>query len=290
MNKRIGIIGVGHIGEALAKGLLKAELIQPQQIIASRRSQDKLEALAAKIGIGITTDNLQVVNESDVIVLAVPPIAVERVLNKIREAVADSKLVISLALGITLDFIEKIIPDVPVIRAVPNVCCAVQQGCTILCNGSHVSEKDVQFAEDMWSVMGKTVFLEESLLDAAIAVCGSGPAYLAVFIEALTGAGVSLGLPRDISMELALEGILGAVQMLKNTGEHPVMLQEKIATPGGGTIAGLKALERSGFRAAVMDAVEIAATRFKELAKANRGFQDASHSNPSEGDIPHPFS
>ncbi len=268
ISKKISFIGVGKMGEALVRGILSAGEASAEDITAFDLRPDRLNYIAQEFGISKASHNREAVRRGDVIILAVTPQAMKRVLEDIKDVVEPSQLLISIAAGITTDFIEdEIAKEVPVIRVMPNICCLIGEAAIALCRGKYADEEDEKLATTILSTSGKVVLVEERLMDAVTGLSGSGPAYVAVFIEALADAGVRVGLPRDTARTLALQTVLGTARMLEETKEHPMILKDKVASPGGTTIAGLEAIERGGLRTAIFDAVTAATYRSKELGK-----------------------
>ena len=215
---------------------------------------------------GVTEDNRKAVKGADIVILAVKPQDMGTVLSELSPVIDNKKVVISIAAGITTGFIEGHLREgVRVIRAMPNTPALIGEGAAALACGKKGSEKDREMAGLIFSALGITVFVKEELMDAVTGLSGSGPAYGFVIIEALTDAGVRMGLSRDISLKLAAQTILGAAKLCLKGDKHPAELKDMVTSPGGTTIAGLKALEEGKIRATLMAAVEAAALRSKEL-------------------------
>ncbi len=264
-DKRFGFLGAGRMATALAQGLATAGLTSPSSLIASDPLPAAREAFASTTGGGACETNAEVVSKSDVVVLAVKPQHMTQALADVRDAITDRHLVISIAAGIKLATIAAGLPRGRLVRVMPNTPCLVGQGASAYCLGRSATAEDGALVERLLSAVGKCVPVDEKLLDAVTGLSGSGPAYAFVMIEALSDGGVRMGLPRNVATLLAAQTLRGAAEMLITSGEHPGVLKDQVASPGGTTIAGLQALETGGIRAALMAAVEAATLRSAEL-------------------------
>lgn len=254
------------MGEALLKGLLASRLLKPEQVGLFDTDTGRMEYISKSYGIRVCSSNKELVAESDVILLAIKPQIMSSVLSEIRPAVTPKHLVISIAAGIPLPYLEDRLPQKSrVIRVMPNTPALVGEGATALAKGSHAGIKDLQLAKQVFSAVGKTVIVAEKYLDAVTGLSGSGPAYVFAVMEALVDAGVRMGLPRDVSKMLTLQTVLGAVKMAMETGEHLSSLKDMVTSPGGTTIAGLHVMAKAGLHGILMDAVEAATKRSQEL-------------------------
>lgn len=273
-NRIIGFVGAGNMAEALIKGLLAAGVAKAQ-VIASDHTAERVAHIRQIYGIAVSDDNRQVVSAADIVVLAVKPQIMPKVLEEIAGAVTAEKLVVSIAAGVPIESIEAYLHQrARVVRVMPNTPALVQAGATALVAGAHATEADLATAKAIFDSVGTTVVLDdEGLMDAITGLSGSGPAYIFVIIDALADAGVRVGLSRDVSLALAAQTVLGAAKMLIETGEHPGALKDKVTSPGGTAIAGLHTLEQGGLRTTLINAVEAATKRSRELgeqAKAKR--------------------
>jgi pyrroline-5-carboxylate reductase len=265
--RRIGFIGSGKMAGALMKGIARAGLAEPGAIIASDVAPEALAKLRQELGVQATTSNAEVVRGSDVVVLAVYPQVVRQVLPEVAPLVGDDHLVVSIAAGITTrQLLEGLQAPRRVARVMPNTPALVGSGAAGYCLAGTASRDDGEFVARMLGAVGRAWQVEERHLDAVTGLSGSGPAYVFAIIEALSDGGVRMGLPRAVATALAAQTILGAAQMLLETGLHPGQLKDQVTSPGGTTIAGLHALERGGLRAALMNAVEAATLRSQELS------------------------
>jgi pyrroline-5-carboxylate reductase len=269
-NKKIGFIGGGNMAEAIVKGLLSASFISAKNIIVSEPSKSKREALQKDYKVKVTADNLELVKKCDVVVLAVKPQILNSVLHDIRSLVDSDKLIISVAAGVPISIIDGILSGnenkkFNVVRTMPNTPALVQEGVTAIASGKHVSKKAIKIVHRIFEAVGLTVDVEEGHLDAVTGLSGSGPAYIFMIIEALSDAGVKMGLSREVANTLTLQTILGSAKLAQETGKHPGQLKDMVTSPAGTTIAGLHALEDGGIRTTIMNAVEEATLRSREL-------------------------
>lgn len=264
--KKIGIIGGGKMGSVLISGIISRKLIPAGHVIASDVVGERLDDLKKAYGIDVTDDNNKLVKSSDVVILAVKPQSMSEVLEGIKGSFNRNKLVISIAAGISTKFIEGYLKNgVRVIRVMPNTPALIGEGAAALAPGANATDKDLDFARQIFEAVGIAVFVKEELMDAVTGLSGSGPAYCFLIIEALADAGVNLGLSRDIALKLSAQTIMGAAKLCLTGNKHPAELKDMVTSPGGTTIAGLKALEEGKLRATLMTAVEAAALRSKEL-------------------------
>jgi pyrroline-5-carboxylate reductase len=267
-NKQVGFVGSGNMGEALVNGLLHGRLCRPEQILCSDVRSEKLKMIREKYGAKGTPHNTEVVRQSDIIVLAVKPQIMKPVVDEIAKYLDLSKLIISIAAGVPLEAIESCAKkELKLIRVMPNICVSVREGISAIAAGKHASKEDLLLAKTIFDSVGKSLFIEEVLLDAVTGLSGSGPAYIFLIIDALADAGVKVGLSRDDALILASQTVLGAAKMLLETGEHPGKLKDLVTSPGGTAIAGLHTLEEGGLRTTLINAVEVATQRSEALGK-----------------------
>ena len=271
-NKKLGFIGGGNMTEALLKGLLASSSVGPKDILVSDLLSDRLEYLNKEYKVKITDDSRKLVQKSDILILAVKPQVVGKVLESFSDVVDKHKIIISVAAGISINFIEDILDregknKISVIRTMPNTPALVQEGATAICGGGHSSKLDIKIAHHIFKAIGQTVAIEETHMDAVTGLSGSGPAYIFMIIEALSDAGVKVGLSREVSNILTIQTILGSAKLARDGGKHPGELKDMVTSPGGTTISGLHMLEEGGVRTALMNAVERATQRSRELGK-----------------------
>jgi pyrroline-5-carboxylate reductase len=265
--KKIAFIGAGNMGDALISGLLGSESSLPDNIICSDVRQDKLDEFKSKYKVRTAGSNLEAVSDADIIIYAVKPQILASVLIETAPKLDMSKLVISIAAGVPLAAMETCVQkDLRLIRVMPNIAAAVKEAATAIAAGEHATQEDVNLTMEIFSSIGKCILLKENyLMDAITGLSGSGPAYIFLIVDALADAGVKVGLSRQDSLFLAAQTVLGAAKLLIETQEHPGQLKDKVTSPGGTAIAGLATLESGGLRTTLINAVEAATNRSKEL-------------------------
>lgn len=267
-DKTIGFVGAGNMAGALIKGMLHSGTVRPDQIVASDVRDERLAELAKEHGIRTTKDNAELASKCDVIVLAVKPQVIDKVMTPIAAAIRADSLVVSIAAGVPIESIEARLPSgVRVVRTMPNTAAMALAGATAIAPGTHASDADVAIARRLFEAVGRVVVLDESLLDAVTGLSGSGPAYVMLMIEALADGGVKVGLHRETALLLAAQTVFGSAKLLLETGEHPGRLKDMVTSPGGTAIAGLHTLEAGGLRTTLIDAVENATRRAAELGE-----------------------
>lgn len=267
--RKIGIIGGGKMGEVLLSGIISHKLASAKDIVVSDTVAQRLEELKKTYRVQVTSDNNKTVRHGGIIILAVKPQNMAEVLEGIAGAVSGEKIIISIAAGITTKFIEtRLGKNARVIRVMPNTPALVGEGVAALAAGAKATAQNINVAGQIFDSVGITVVVKEALMDAVTGLSGSGPAYAFVIIEALADAGVRMGLGRDIALTLSAQTMLGAARLCIESGKHPAELKDMVTSPGGTTIAGLKALEDGKIRATLMAAVEAATLRSKELGSA----------------------
>jgi pyrroline-5-carboxylate reductase len=264
--RKIGFVGGGNMASALARGLLHSGTVTPDQIRASDVKEERLAELHDKYGIETTSDNEALARWADVIVIAVKPQIVDRILAPIATALKETDVVVSIAAGVPIEALEARLPkSARVVRAMPNTAAIALAGATAIAPGAHATPADIEVARALFEAVGRCVVLDESLLDAVTGLSGSGPAYVMLMIEALADGGVKVGLGRDTALLLAAQTVYGAAKLQIETGEHPGKLKDMVTSPGGTAIAGLHTLEAGGLRRTLIDAVEAASHRAEEL-------------------------
>lgn len=259
----VGILGFGTLGRAIAQGL--AAHSDVRDIVATSRRGEAVDALSH---ISVSRENRALAAAADVVVLCVKPFQVETVVREIAEVVTDKTLVITCAAAVSTAQVEYWLgkPEVPVLRAMPNTPFRVGEGMTVLAAGSHATAKHLALAESLFATNGRTAIVEERLMDAVTGISGCGPAYMYVVIEALSDAGVKLGLPRETARLLSAQTMLGAAKLALNSEKHPAALKDEVTTPAGCTIDGLMELEDGKLRHTLLRAAVAAATRSATLA------------------------
>ncbi len=271
IGKTIAFLGAGNMAGALIKGLLHAKACEPSEIFAVDVRADRLAQLEEAHGVRTGRDLAEATAWADVVVLATKPQVFDRVLPIVGAAMKPDKLVVSIAAGVPIESIEARMPEgARVIRTMPNTPALVDAGATAIAPGTHATDEDVALARRIFDSVGLSVVLEESLLDAVTGLSGSGPAYIFLIIEALADAGVKVGLHRESAQLLAAQTVLGSAKLLIETGEHPGRLKDMVTSPGGTAIAGLHTLEAGGLRTTLINAVETATARSRELGEVMR--------------------
>lgn len=272
--KRVGFLGAGNMGEAMIRGLLKAGTVPAEDIFATDVRLDRLQQLGKLYGIHTLSDNGLLVKRVDVVILAVKPQIIHAVLKEVAPAVTPKKLLISVAAGVPTAALRADLPrGVRLIRVMPNTPALVLEGMTAVAKADGLQKGDLETAEEIFGAVGKVVVLEEEALDAVTGLSGSGPAYVALMIEALADGGVKVGLDRLTAMTLAAQTVLGSAKLLIETGAHPGQLKDMVTSPGGTAIAGIAALEEGGVRRTLISAVERATLRSRELGRGARDSQ-----------------
>lgn len=265
---RVGFIGAGQMATALARGLIAAEFASAKKMTASDVVSAARQQFAEKTGARAVESNLDVVSASDIIVLAVKPQQMSGVLAELSSHVTPKHLVISIAAGVPIKTLTAALGEqARIVRVMPNTPCLVGASASGFALGGAATSQDAALVEQLLSAVGVAVAVDEKLLDAVTGLSGSGPAYVYQIIEALSDGGVRVGLPRAVATTLAAQTVLGAAKMVLETGQHPGALKDAVTSPGGTTIAGLHELERGGLRAALMNAVQAATERSKELGR-----------------------
>jgi pyrroline-5-carboxylate reductase len=266
----IAILGTGKMGEALLSGLLRAGRPASAVIVAVRR-EDRGAELQARYGVQVT-DAASAAKVADTLVLAVKPQDMGRLLDEIALIVTPDKLVISVAAGITTTFIvQRLGTDAPVVRVMSNTPVLVDEAMSVISAGAYAREEHLRLAEELLRPVGKVLRIPESQQDAATALSGSGPAYVYYLVESMVDAAILLGMARGTALEMVTQAVYGAATMLRETGEHPVILREAVTSPGGTTISAIRELEKHGVRAAFLAAIEAARDRGRELGSDSGG-------------------
>ncbi|MBC8550580.1 MAG: pyrroline-5-carboxylate reductase [Candidatus Brocadiales bacterium] len=269
LKEKIGFIGGGKMGEALMKGLLKAKLSSADNIIISDVDKNRCQALEKETGIKTTQENKEVIANSDIIILAIKPNVMGTILEELKSDITSEHLVVSIAAGIPLNFMESSLNDgCRAIRVMPNTPCLVGETAAGYALGKNATLDDGELVGRILNAVGKSFLMEEKYLDAVTGLSGSGPAFIYMVIDALADGGVKMGLPRDVSTKLAAQTTFGAAKMVLEAGMHIGELKDSVTSPGGTTIEGLHALEKGGLTNALINAVEVATKKSKRLGKA----------------------
>jgi pyrroline-5-carboxylate reductase len=282
----IGFIGAGNMAEALMRGLVRGGHVAADRVNASGPRRERLDELAKSYGVATTQDNREVARKASLVVLSVKPQILDKVLREVGSELRAGTLVVSIAAGVDTETIEDTIADgsgktagplgsmtrggVRVVRAMPNTPALVGAGATAIAPGKHASEADLAIAKALFDAVGVTVVLDEQHLDAVTGLSGSGPAYIFLILEALSDAGVKVGLSRRNAQKLAAQTVMGSAKMLLETDEHVGRLKDMVTSPGGTAIAGLHTLEQGGLRTTLINAVETATKRARELGRGGK--------------------
>jgi pyrroline-5-carboxylate reductase len=270
MSRRIAILGAGRLGESIVRGILSSGWREPPELAVTVRRDERAAALREQYGVEAGTSNADAVKGAALVIVAVKPQDMGAALAEIADAVTTEQVILSVAAGITTAFIEGHLREgARVVRAMPNAPALVHEGIAGIAKGRSASDDDLALAEDALGHLGAVVRVAERDLDAVTALSGSGPAYFALLAEAMIEAGLLLGLSREVSTRLVVQTMLGSALLLRDEGIHPVELRENVTSPGGTTTRAIRELERSGVRAAFLNAINAATERSRELAQEN---------------------
>ncbi len=254
------------MGEAIIAGLLKSKAFSTKNIQIFEIMKNRREYMTDTYHIAAANSEAEAVAFGDIILIAVKPGVVAKVLDKIKHIVDSKKIIVSIAAGVTIEFLRRHVPpNVSVVRVMPNLACSVREAMMVICPSEDTTDEQLNMVTDVLGSVGRVMKLEEKYLNLATGLVGSGPAYIFLIIDALADAGVRLGLPKEISTVLAAQTTLGAAKMVVETGEHPAKLKDMVATPAGTTVEGLYALEQGKLRAVVISAVTEAAKKAGNL-------------------------
>jgi pyrroline-5-carboxylate reductase len=271
MSRRVAILGVGRLGESLLRGFLSSDWRAPSEIVVTSRRAERRAELHESYGVEAVESNAAAVDGAALVIVAVKPQDMSTVLAEISPALADGQTVLSVAAGTTTSSIESHLPPgARVVRAMPNAPALVHEGIAGLCGGAHAGSADLDLATEALGHLGAVVRVAEPDMDAVTALSGSGPAYFALLAEAMIEAGLLLGLSRDVSTRLVVQTMFGSALLLRDEQMHPVELREAVTSPGGTTTRAIRELERSGVRAAFLNAITAATERSRELSDESR--------------------
>jgi len=270
MNKKIGFIGCRNMGQAMIGGIVKSGITLPENIMVSDKNESFLNKVKEQFGVLTTVDNKEVASFSDIIILAVKPNIYGSVIKEISSSVKEDVVVVTIAAGISIDFVERSFGrDMKVIRTMPNTPALVGEGMTALSKNCRVSEEELVEVLNIFQSFGKTEVIEEKLMDSIPAISGSSPAYVFMMIEALADGAVLRGMPRDKAYKFAAQAVYGSAKMVLKTGEHPGVLKDKVCSPGGTTIEAVYSLEMNNFRGSIISAMESCTKKAIEMSKNN---------------------
>lgn len=268
MKRKIGFIGAGKMAQAMIGGILNSNEFSREQLVASAQSQETVDHVKDRYSIQVTTDNRFVAKEANILFLAVKPTIHSSIIEEIKPFIQSDTIIITIAAGISLQFLEDSFGrEIKTIRSMPNTPSLVGEGMSAISVNQYITEEELQEVVQLFSCFGKVEVIEENLMDSIPAISGSSPAYVYMFIEALADGGVKSGLSREQSYKLAAQAVLGAAKMVLETGKHPGELKDDVCTPGGATIEAVAELEKNGFRAAVLAAMQSCTEKTKALSE-----------------------
>ena len=266
MSRKIGFIGCGNMGKAMLGALVKSNDINNDNIIVSTKSENSAKRINKEFGVQTTVVNTEVAKKSNVLFLAVKPYFFKEVIEEIKDIVSDDTIIISIAAGITIAQIEELFgKKVKVVRTMPNTPALVGEGMSAVCPNQNITSDELEYVGKLYNSFGKYEILEEKDFHAFIALCGSSPAYVFMFIEAMADAGVKLGIPRAKAYKLAEQSILGSAKLALETGKHPGVLKDEVCSPGGSTIEGVKVLLDKGLYEIVKEAAYASYNKNKKM-------------------------
>lgn len=254
---KIGFIGCGNMATSIIKGIIRKQIIDAENIIASAKTKATLDRVQKELGVKVSTDNLEVTENSDILVLAVKPQYYPEVIAQIKDVVRKEQIVISIALGKTLDWLqEQFGGSVRLVRTMPNTPALVGEGMTGACRNEYVTDEDYATVLQILGSFGEVETIPENLMDVCVSVSGSSPAYIYILIEAMADGAVADGMPRAQAYKFAAQSVLGSAKMVLETGKHPGELKDQVCSPGGTTIEAVRVLEEKGFRSSVIEAMK----------------------------------
>lgn len=266
MNMKIGFIGCGNMAQGMIKGIIESNIINSEYIYASDPSKEILTMMQEKYGINISTENIDVVTEADILIFAVKPNVLEKTITLINNKVKEECIIVSIAAGKSIEFIKRCFNrEVKVVRVMPNSGVQVGEGMSALCANERVTENELDKVMKIFGSFGKTVNLEEKLFDGITAVSGSSPAIIYILIEALADAAVRTGIPRQEAYTIVAQTVMGSAKALLETNKHPGQLKDMVCSPGGTSIEAVYEVESGGLRGIIMDAIEAATEKSKIL-------------------------
>lgn len=266
MTKKIGFIGCGNMGTSMVGGLIKSGFINSGQIIISTKTEASLKKLSDKFNVITTLNSKDVVKKSDIIFLAVKPNIYKPIIEEIKSEITNDKLIITIAAGITIENMEQWLgDDLKIIRTMPNTPALVGEAMTAICPNKNVSEDELKYCIKIFKSFGECEVLEEKYFDGFIAIAGSSPAYVFMFIESMADGAVKLGIPRAKAYKMAAQSVLGSAKMILETGKHPGELKDMVCSPSGTTIEAVIELEKLGFRNSIIQAINKCAEKSKNM-------------------------
>ena len=266
MIKKVGFIGCGNMGSSMVGGLIKSGFLKSEEIIVSTKTEASSKKLRDEFKVATTLDSKTVAKESETIILAVKPNMYKSVVEEIKSELTEDKLIITIAAGISIENMEEWLgDDLKIIRTMPNTPALVGQAMSAVCPNKNVSEEELKYCINIFESFGECEVLEEKYFDGFIAVAGSSPAYVFMFIEAMADGAVKLGIPRAKAYKMAAQSVLGSAKMVLETGKHPGELKDIVCSPAGTTIDAVVELEKLGFRNSVIQAMDKCAEKSKNM-------------------------
>lgn len=263
---KIGFVGCGNMATAIIKGIIKKQIIEAENIMASAKTMTTLERVQGELGIKVSMDNLEVVKNSDIVVLAVKPQYYQEVIGQIKDTVTDNQIIISIAPGKTLAWLQECFgKDVKLVRTMPNTPALVGEGMTGACRNSSVTDDEYETVLQILGSFGEVETIPENLMDVCVSVSGSSPAYIYILIEAMADGAVADGMPRAQAYKFAAQSVLGSAKMVLETGKHPGELKDQVCSPGGTTMEAVRVLEEKGFRSSVIEAMKACVRKARGL-------------------------
>jgi len=263
---KLGVIGLGNMANAMIGGIINAGIVEKSDICGADYYESTARTVGEKLGIKIGCDNISAIENADYVILAVKPQVYESVLAEIKGAIKEEQVLISIAPGKTLSYLEEhLSAGQKIVRLMPNTPALVNEGCTGVCANENVTSEEMETVLTLLNSFGKAYLVAEKQMDAVVAISGSSPAYVFMFIEAMADAAVAEGLPRKTAYEMAAQAVLGSAKMVLDTGKHPAELKDMVCSPAGTTIEAVGVLEEAGFRGAVIDAVRACADKSRSL-------------------------
>ncbi|MCH5267519.1 MAG: pyrroline-5-carboxylate reductase [Lachnospiraceae bacterium] len=263
---KLAFIGAGNMAQAMIGGIIRSELVSKDNIIATAATRKTIDKVSSEYGVQVTLNNRKAATEADIIVLAVKPVYYESVIHEIKDVVTDSQIIVTIAAGKTISWVEEAFGGShKIIRTMPNTPALVGEGITAVCPNQQITEEDLKTVCDLLETFGKAEVISETMMDAVIAVSGSSPAYVFLFIEAMADAAVAEGMPRAQAYQFAAQSVLGSAKMVLETGKHPGELKDMVCSPAGTTIEAVRTLEQDGFRGCVMNAMRVCAEKNRKM-------------------------
>jgi pyrroline-5-carboxylate reductase len=270
MNKKIGFIGCGNMAQAMIGGIIKSGMVSADNIYGSDNYDKNLNIAKEKFQINTAKDNLELAKNCDILILAVKPHIYPLVVEEIKDFVKEEVIIVTIAAGITIAFMEKAFGrSLRIVRTMPNTPAMVGEGMSALCCNKEVSHEELSMIVKLFEAFGKTEVIEERLMDSVPAVSGSSPAYVYMFIEALADGAVRDGIPREKAYKMAAQAVLGSAKMVLETGMHPGALKDNVCSPGGTTIEAVFTLEKNNFRGTIIEAMKACTDKTREMSKKN---------------------